>query len=149
MISTTIIQIRLNRTFADTEQSLTNNQRTILINENDTLQPINPCLNCKRYLHPFYIASYSEDSIYRLHFSSICSTDIKNRKFKHKDVRTNGGEPFYNLCNECQNYLTIEEPNEYNKQVYSWPNFFIKLLENKEIHLIYKSFIWRFIPFSF
>ena len=92
------------RNVTATERSLTHNQRTISINENDTLQQTNVCSNCKKY---------SEDSIYIFNFSSIRSSNIKNRRSKHKYVHTNGGESFYNLCNKCRNYLTIKEPNEY------------------------------------
>ena len=73
-----------------------------------------------------------------MELSIVPSYDIKNRKFKHKSVRMRGDESKFTSFKECRCYVTVENGNEYNKEEYIWPSFLIKLLENKEIHQIYK-----------
>ena len=105
------------------------------------------CHNCKRTQNRNLIELYGHCSSYSMSFSSVNSTCIRNRKFKHSDLITNDSNINYTLCNQCSEYLTLSE--NCDKEIFCWPGFLINLLENSSVHIKYGEKIWRFIPFQF
>lgn len=99
------------------------------------------CHNCQR-MH--YIA---DDPIHQLEFITTPRNQLKKQlKFKliylSKTKETN-----FNLCRECNKYLTSGAPknsSRYNSVV--WPSFIWCLLSNNSVHQSYGENVWRFIP---
>jgi predicted GIY-YIG superfamily endonuclease len=112
-------------------------------------QSFDKCVNCKREQHPFLIESYGVDSHYAIEFVNVSSQRLGRRKFKHNDIRINHQVPpvNYQLCRQCEQHLTLE--SDYNNELYCWPSFLLKVLENTSIHTKYGNYIWRFIPLQF
>ena len=115
--------------------------------EEETINQNLSCANCKRHHHQYLIDTFGLESPYSIHFTTKQSSEIHNRKFKHRDIVTNDSELEYNLCIPCSHYLTLT--TNYNKNNYCWPSFYIKLLENTTIHSKYKNKIWKFVPIQF
>lgn len=77
--------------------------------ENEEVEISNQCFNCKRKQSFFLTDTYGHDSHYYMNLSSVLSTALHKRKFKHSDVKTNQVRLYHTLCKECNNYLTMEK----------------------------------------
>ena len=66
-------------------------------------------------------------------------------KFRFVKCSTNSVEEVL-LCNECSFYLTENNTKEATQYKYMWPSFMWSLLNDENIHAVYGSEAWKFIP---
>ena len=136
----------LNTIVSPVSEDLSNEEEYEVEEDHCVLQ----CANCKRRQNVELIESFGDndnDCPYRMKFSFINSTEIRNRKFKHPDIENNDRDVEYPLCFECEQYLTLED--KYQTEQYCWPSFICCFLSNPACHDVYGSNIWRLLAREF
>ena len=88
----------------------------------------------------------NHDNFYRIEFEEKDSATIgKCKKFKTVTASTGQNRCDYCLCSECAIYLD-EDSHPKVANEYGWCSFVWYLLSNEDVHEMYGSSIWRFIP---
>ena len=112
---------------------------------------VQQCANCKRRQSNFLIQKYGKNSDYFIHFHICLSDELMGGGFKSPGWRVTRGTRIlgYMLCSQYKQHLSHLDKKEYSKYNHCWPAFFWTLLQNKSLHKVYGSTIFRFIPWLF
>jgi hypothetical protein len=98
------------------------------------------CDNCKR----------KEIVENEFEFTIITSNQIKrNRSYTFVQRTTPATDTVfqYHVCYQCYNHLTLEDRDEANKNMNTWPGFIWNLMHSQEIKRCYNAdYIWILIP---
>ena len=85
------------------------------------------------------------DPYYEIQFEDKHSSMLSKRKYKHVKAYSGQNSRSYCLCRECNMYLDGDRQLNAESE-FGWCSYVWYLLSNEEIHEVYGSAIWRYIP---